>query len=196
MEYQELHETAAKLELIHPSHTSPRAAGVHLYDIIKAMCNDLFPREAYPEWDGLTAEEQQQRAANFTCGFVWEDMLSRAWGAELAPRISDAQCEGIWINPDGVRLDDAGGCVWEYKFTAISSNKRPDEVLRWMMQVKFYCFAMGVLRARFIVLHAEGDYVRPFKRAVKEWEYTFTREELDDNMRAIINYARSKGMIQ
>jgi len=119
-------------------------------------------------------------------GYLWEVSLSKAFAEKVAIRIGELSLDGISMSPDGVSYDDDKGfVVEEYKCTAMSPDKSPAEVVRWMMQVKGYCKAVGTTKCVFRILHLA------FVPVYKVWEITFTRQEIDENWEAITNHART-----
>lgn len=149
-----------------------RSERIHLTSIIHAMETTIA------ETEGRVTDATRMQ---FEKGWLWEVALSRAFGEKAAIRPGEVECEGIVGSPDGVVYE--GGvpvCVEEYKCTALSSAKRPSDVWRWMAQVMGYCYMLGVVWARFRVLHLS------FVPEYRVWDITFTQRELDENWSALL----------
>lgn len=146
-----------------------RSKGLHLTDIIQDMLLVLGKDYKGPD-NPLWAE----------VGFVWEELLSMAWGSALGARPGEVELDGVVMSPDG--LDRAHGILEEYKATWRSTNtvKTPCDEWKWMTQVKAYCKALGVTTVRFRILYLMGDY-RGSGPVYKEFFIEFTSQELDDN---------------
>jgi hypothetical protein len=127
-------------------------------------------------------------------GFIFETMLEQAWRERLGLRVGEIECEGIIGSPDGIGTSPYGPCVEEYKCTWASSTKYPHEEWRYMMQVKAYCYMLGLDQVLFRVLYINGDYKPPMPK-YKTYLYQFDQEEIDTAWFMLKNYAYSEGLL-
>ena len=164
-----------------------RSPGPHLMDIVKDMARELFAAgNKYVDAPDLLQFEK---------GYVWERVLSRAFGDGLAERVGEIECDGIACSPDGVSVDGDGNLVVEeYKCTAMSSNKTPEDIWRWKMQAAGYCHAVGATVAIFRVFNIQGDY-KNFMPTYNVWRLEFTEAEVEDTWQSITAHARHMGVI-
>lgn len=133
--------------------------------------------------------EDEEAMMQFEKGYLWEVALSRAFGEKAAIRIGEVERDGIIGSPDGINYDDDGEMfVEEYKATTFSSNRTPDSIWTWMMQVKGYCAMLGTVKAVMRVLYLCGNY-HPLVPQYVAVEYTFTQTEIDENWACIVNQA-------
>jgi len=154
----------------------PRSPGLHLTDIIvdivkpKTSDNDLFKEP----------------------GFIWEELLSFAFGQSLADRPGEIVVDGIAMSPDG--MDWENWVVHEYKVTWRSTNKLPVDNAYWMMQLKGYCKGLGATAAKMRILYLMGNY-RGSGPQYTVWEMQFSKLEIDENWEAIVNHAKFRGWL-
>lgn len=180
MEYQEI-----SVPQFQTLNLAPRSEGLHLSDVLNDIERVLFKDEA-------------ERKSNFNnpywaeIGFLWERLLELAWKDMLGKRPGEVVRDGIICSPDGECVKD--GYIEEYKCTWKSTKKKPWEIWRWMVQVKSYCYVMGVNMVMFHVLHVNGDY--SFFRGntdggpeYKQYMILFTDNELQDNWNMIKDHA-------
>jgi hypothetical protein len=156
-----------------------RAEGCHLTDITRYVMDTIDPITTKFDNPQLTME----------MGFIWEDLLSLVLGNRLGKRISDVQRNGIYLNPDGLGADPLirhSLAVEEYKCTWRSVNRLPTENIRWMMQVKAYCHALGIPVAVMHNLHVNGNYKGSGPLPVS-YRIEFTNQELKDNWAVILD---------
>lgn len=184
MKITELHE-----ELVAESGV-PRSPGLHLSDIIDDFLNTLYPAQQFKDQGEAT------RQANFEKGFIWEEVLSRAYAARHIARPDEIICDGVACSPDGINLDDpANPILEEYKCTNYSSKRPPDDNLRWILQVKGYCYVVGVNKCIFRVLYLQGDYREHRHTLPKFYTIEFSDIELQENWDMLIKHAKAKGML-
>ena len=164
-----------------------RSPGLHVSDVIRSILVDLGrleKKDTFTESDMITMER----------GFVWEQMLSMAWGQLIGARIGEVECEGIALSPDGISFDPDGPIIDEYKCTLKSAKSPPEDNMAWMMQIKAYCYACECLKARLWVWYMKGEYKPPF-HVFRVYGLEFTERELVENWTMIINQAKAKGML-
>lgn len=170
-----------------------RAPGCHLMQVVNDLNNIIYPKQAYPEWDSMSAEDQRQTLLLWETGFLWEDVCSLAFGSRLAERPGQICVDGIWCSADGVDYEE--GIIHEYKATWGSMAKGIESRWRWMMQAKGYCHAYGMTAARFHVLWICGDYGRPIKPKYKSYDVEFGAMEVQESWRLVLNHAKKKGWV-
>ena len=179
-----------------------RADGCHLGQVIKDLEGIISPRKVKEDVDAMTEQQRAELMLLWETGFLWEDVLSQAYGRRLAYRPAEVCVDGIYCNADGLALDGEDWLIEEYKATFASSSKGIDSNWRWMTQVKGYCYAYSqshdttITRARFRVLWMVGDYSRPFKRQYKVYQVQFSWQEIGETWRMIVGHARRKGWVQ
>jgi hypothetical protein len=162
-----------------------RSTGVHLMDVVKDMAGELFNT-------GSKYIDSAPDFLQFEKGYVWERVLSRAFGDEMASRPGEIVCDGIACSPDGVTVDP-DGClvVEEYKCTTMSSNKSPEAIWTWKMQAMGYCHVVGTTVVVFRVFYLMGDY-KGMKPVYVVWRLEFTENEIEDGWMSIVNHAKNK----
>jgi len=176
-----------------------RTLGVcHLSDVINSMAVDLFNVTYRGEGD------EEARQLQFEKGFVWERALEKAYGEGMAMRPGEFNLDGIYCSPDGLNysiilqtgevLDTL--VLEEYKATALSSNKTPDDSAFWkyVLQMKAYCYVTGCNHAVLRVFHVRGDY-KDNTPAYNVWGFEFNERELRENWVSIVNHAKAKGWV-
>ena len=167
-----------------------RLEGLHLTHVIAAIERETGQAK-YADGE-ITAET----LVRFEKGFVWERALSRAFAENLPYRPPSMVYDGITCSPDGIAYDESavvprGGAIMEYKCTSMRPDKTPVHIPRWLMQVKGYCYVFGIPRAVFLVLHTSigmEDFC--------VYSLDFTDDELERNWASIVNFARSRGMLE
>lgn len=158
---------------------------LHLSDIYTDLENTLFPKDSSADMTNpLWAET----------GFLWETVLSNALGQRhIGTRPGEVELDGIVGSPDG--YDQDTGILDEYKCTWKSiKNAHPENIWRWMVQVKGYCKMLGTTTVRFHILYLMGDY-RGSGPLYRSYLFSFTQREIDDNWSMLVNHAKSKGWL-
>lgn len=164
-----------------------RSPGLHLTDII----DDLLATLGIDQYG--TPLDEQTRQTYFEGGFIGErfieEQLSRLYGERAPERLGEIEKDGILGSPDGREHD---GRVAEYKFTRKSASKTPDQNIRWMMQIKGYCWMCGTLGAVLRGIYYNGNYRDIGHPLPLRYDFTFTKRELQENWISILNHARGK----
>lgn len=170
-----------------------RSPGCHLSDVLTGLGEELF-RIPGKNRDGCVVDANT--LLQFEKGFLWEVVLSRAFGEKAAARPGEIVCDGIACSPDGVGVDEDGELVVEeYKCTTMSSNKAPDQLWRWRWQAGAYCHVVGATRAVFRVLYLCGDY-KLFVPTYRVYRLTFGETELEEIWEAVVGFAKRKGWVK
>ena len=193
--------TPVQLKLNFESSGGPRSKGLHLSDIYGALLRDMEP-ERYGRGDDPTDR--------FELGFALEHMLELGLRARGAFR-PEEHCteEGIYFSPDMILEEDDKIILGEIKCTWLSSKDVPREPRidsfppkfeKYFIQMKGYCYNLGTPYARLFVFFVNGRYDcrnrdQPPTPELLVWDITFTAQEMEENWRMIINYAKHKGML-
>jgi hypothetical protein len=168
--------------------TVGRSEGCHLSDVIRDLLETLYKTQG--------TVSQKEFSLQYEKGYLWEVALSQAFGEKAAIRPGEIICDGIACSPDGIQVDGNGNIiVEEFKATTMSANKPLQDIQRWMMQIKAYCFVMETNRAIMRIFYMMGDYktMVPQYRVV---EFKFEDYELEENWIAILNHARYRGWVK
>ena len=157
---------------------------LHLSDIYTDLENTLFPRDTSADMNNpLWAE----------VGFLWEDVLTRSLADHCSERPGEVELDGIVGSPDG--YDKSTGILDEYKCTWKSiNNAHPENVWKWMTQVKGYCKMLGTNTVRFHILYIMGNY-RGSGPLYRSYLFTFTDIEIEENWSMLVNHAKSRGWL-
>lgn len=165
-----------------------RSAGVHLSQIYMDIENTLAPREEM---------EQTQLSAYRAAGFLWEYVFSQAMAASMESdtlvRPGEVEMDGIIGSPDLYNVQN--GKVADTKATWKSARKLENLekfFWSWLMQIKGYCWMMGVQEAEVYIFCVNGDYKPPAPKAY-QIDLKFSVHELRQNWDMIKNHARSRG---
>jgi hypothetical protein len=154
-------------------------------------------------------------------GLAWETALEAA--LKVRPTFDGEQierpgelltAEGIAFNPDLLivttdppkSLEDGWTGtvrVGEIKLKWMSSKDAPrvetssfpSKYDKDFTQMKAYCYHVGTRFARYYVFYVNGQYKPPFPHEPYVWDIEFTQEELEDEWRMLLNFARSEGML-
>lgn len=166
-----------------------RTPGLHLSDILTDIARDLDPRRY---------KDGPLDMVKIESGFTFERVLETAFLSRRVDIVRPGEIEedGILMSPDGIDMSEPDWVLEEFKFTWMSDRDAPhaQKFAKWLWQMKSYCRALRILRARLRALFANGDY-RGSGPTYKVWEFRFTPEELDENWRMVIGHARMKGML-
>ncbi len=161
-----------------------RTRGLHLSDII----SDLLEKSGLG-YKGKGFVDMQLTAE---IGLLWEDVLAYVMGEKYAESPGEIEKDGIIMTPDGVGPDPVGLVpivVEEYKATWKSTRTHPNEVVRYMMQVKGYCQAVETNTAIMHVFYIVGDY-KGSGPMYRRCRLTFTDKELWENWEMIRKHAK------
>lgn len=157
---------------------------LHLSDIYTDLENTLFPKTTTADLNNpLWAE----------VGFLWEDVLTKSLANHCSDRPGEIELDGIIGSPDGY---DPDTCILdEYKCTWKSTkNAHPENVWKWMTQVKGYCKMLNVTTVRFHILYIMGDY-RGSGPLYKSYIFSFTQREINENWAMLVNHAKARNWL-
>lgn len=162
----------------------PRSPGLHVTDVIHYLDTKLHGPHKGPGFSDLPLTME--------CGFLWEDLLGHILADRYVIRPPELTCDGIALSPDGIGPDPDGlvpAVLEEYKFTWMSTNKPPEKVWRWMIQIQCYLHATQLTVALLRVLYVMGDY-RGSGPLYRVFRLTFTPDELLQTWTMILNYKK------
>jgi len=136
---------------------------LHLTTVIKSIQEEMG-------W-GYKGKGFEDIGLTMSIGFLWEDVLSHAFGERLGARIGEVEMDGIVGSPDGLGLDDPSfECdMWptispnsvvleEYKCTWKSTKNSPHTDWYYMTQVMSYARMLGVDTTIMHMAYLMGDY--------------------------------------
>lgn len=177
MRLTELTVDVADLNTISSEQLQPRSVGLHVSQIIR----HILVTSGLEEQSDFTEDDLNQFAI---IGRLWEQMLADAvFKAPRYQRPGEIECDGIYGSPDAVDTEDCA--LVEYKVTWKSSNRAIESFFKYMLQVKAYCYMLGLTKCRLYVCFICGNYKPPLPQ-FKAWEIDFSPHELKDNWRTIV----------
>jgi hypothetical protein len=201
--------------------TGDRSPGLHASTIYNSLYQELEPKRytADTPFDmarmdlGLTIEDmieegwkrrhQSERPGEFMTeegiafspdGITFEPPrtllteLKVTWMSCRECPISEAQSEQTKAFLAGKELKLP--VTWD----GVSAANFPPKLSKYFTQMKFYTRNLDLEWARLIVLFINADY-RPSRPVVLAWDFLFTKRELEENHRMLINHAKHKGML-
>lgn len=185
---------------------------LHMSTIYNALYKKLEPRRYT---DGPMNEVCVE------LGLAWETALEAAlkvrptFDGEVIERPGELlTAEGIAFNPDLIIYSPVKDeehyeygtdmRVGEIKLKWMSSRDAPrepvtsfpDKYSKDFCQMMAYCYHVGTRFARYYVFYVNGKYAPPLPHEPLVWDIEFTQDELEDNWRALVNFARSEGMLK
>jgi hypothetical protein len=173
-----------------------RTAGVHLTDIIHDM-EKAIGKNRNPK--GMDEEQLEKYRL---IGFVWEDVttsvINRGRPGDRPGLIRPGEIthDGIIMTPDAVDLDSDPPVLEEWKCTWRSmARDLESENWHWFVQIKAYCYALGLTSANLRILYVNGDY-RPPVPKTQGYKLEFNQRELQENWQMLLSHAKSKGWLE
>ena len=151
-----------------------RTVGVHVSSIIRNIGIKIGTNK------GNTFSEDDLNSFA-VIGRLWERVLADLlFPPPQYERVGEIEADGIIGSPDCV--DTQNWSDVEMKVTWVSSKDfiNRQKFREYLYQCKAYCYMLGMVRARLIVLHVCGNYAPPVP-VTKEYDLTFTTQELRDN---------------
>ncbi len=171
-----------------------RGKGLHASDIYGDFKKKINPKRYKDPMPPATLD------LLFMIGLAWEQYLEKVLKAqgELVDRPGELESpEGIKYSPDLLIVngcDRIGEIKATYKSsrTCIPGHKQFDD--DYLYQTKLYCHWTEIPRVRYYVLFLHGDWRRVLID-FKMWDLEFTKRELLDNHRMMMNHAREQEML-
>jgi hypothetical protein len=191
-----------------------RTKGLHMSELYGAYYKAVEP-ERFTQ-DDITPDIKLK----FELGFALERMLEEGLKERLALNGSGRPGEfvepehGIIYSPD-LLLFNGVTRLGEIKLTWMSSKEVPREAMssngfpprfdKYFTQMKLYCRALEICDARLIAFFVNGDYAYkqkankgksvPSGPELLAWDLQFTRREMDEEWRTIMNHAKHVGLL-
>jgi hypothetical protein len=105
----------------------------------------------------------------------------------------DGESTSIVKHKNGVPIYDT--VVHEFKATYKSTKTVGNLTGEWMWlsQMMAYCKALNTTYAMMHTLFINGDYQFPLSPLKKIWFLEFTKQEIDDNWKLLMQYKKHKG---
>lgn len=150
----------------------------------------------------------EQLDAFASIGFLWERILEDTLGSITISgdpsryfRPGEVEMDGLLATPDYADLDFRGDGtnqlgLEEWKVSWSSVRKLADyegNFWRWLVQMKWYCRALGTVHARQRILFIVGDWRESIAPVCKVLEFEFSEQELEENWAMITGHAKRKG---
>lgn len=180
-----------------------RSEGLHASRIIQALKVGLGKQKE----SDITHDQLEEFG---TIGFLWERVLELTLASLVVDsnpgrycRLGELELDGIYLTPDYADLDfcsdgsnvlglEEWKCSW-------SSYRKGDDLEKhfwhWLTQIKGYCHALEINRARLRCLFIAGDWKGDITPRCRQFEFEFTSMELRDNWSMLKNHAKSKGWL-
>jgi hypothetical protein len=178
-----------------------RTPGVHVTDCIAKIMAKVDP-ETYGSEIPV-----QHRGAYREAGFTWEELLSKHFAHRQRRRREpefvrpgEQQCDGLIGTPDWIGLDAfhiQGPFLLESKFTwksLVGFDLDSKKFLGWQLQMKAYCYMMGLRWAVLDTLFVNGGYT-DMKPVRQVRHIHFDDRELKDNWTSLLNTAKKEGWL-
>lgn len=182
-----------------------RSEGLHASQIWTDLAAGIDKSKRSP----ITQDKLQDFGA---LGFLWEKVLEKTLASMVMESDHEGrymrpgeQCiDGIYLTPDYVDLDFLANGTWqigceEWKVRWCSYRKADDlEKNFWLIlvQLKAYCRAINTNFARLRMLFVVGNWKDDITPKLREFELTFSDQELADNWSMLVNHARRRGWLK
>ena len=167
---------------------------LHVTTVMKAISEEMG-------W-GYKGKGFEDIGLTMSIGFLWEDVLSLAYGNRLGARIGEVELDGIIGSPDGIGLDDpefecdiwpkidSGNVVLEeYKATWKGSKNSPIQDWYYVTQIMSYCTMLNLDTVIMHMVYLMGNYKGSgpqYRRA----RIVFNQYELQQNWDMILTAAK------
>jgi hypothetical protein len=163
---------------------------LHASDIYNAYYEKTDPHEGENDPDLL-----------FACGLAWEQYFEKTIIANGVQCFRPGELIGEWkgrdiaYSPDLI-LVNGKDRIGEIKFTWKSSRLKPGDrkFNKYLTQGKMYAYFTGIPRVTWFINHVRGDYVKQHFAQLKVWEVEFTKREILDEMRTMMNFAEEEDL--
>lgn len=169
----------------------------------KLHISDLYNR--YHE--GLSNAKKYKGETNplyYEAGLAWELMLERGLKERMAvSRPGELTTpEGIVYSPDLILFEDDHTILGEIKLTWMSckempkspADSLPSKFDKYLTQMLAYAHNLETPYARLIAFFVNGDYIDRVPQLLA-WDFTFTKREMEENWRRLLNVAKAEGML-
>lgn len=179
--------------------TLPRTPGLHMSTCYNDFYCDLEPKR----FDRHSAPDPLKLEA----GLALESVLEEGLKARMTERPGEfvEPEHGIIYSPDLI-IFNGETRLGEIKLTWMSSREVPREEAhsfpekfsKWFTQMKLYARCLDTPHARLLAFFVNGLYDRGRGGGRPEllaWDILFTKRELDDEWRTIMNHSKRKGLL-
>lgn len=169
---------------------------IHMSDIYGRYFDVIKPRKFNEK---ITEAKDLYMEAGLSFETVLEDAIkARLSGQRPGELVTE---EGIYYSPDLILYNHVTR-LGEIKVTWMSntevprepSNGWPPKFDKYFVQMMAYCYHLETPYARLYAFFVNGDY-RPPRPELLAFDIEFTKRELDENWRKLLNVARTEGMI-
>jgi hypothetical protein len=171
----------------------------------KLHMSDIYGRY-YELWDKrkFNQDIQDAKPLYMEAGLAFESLLEDALKKRLAgERPGELVTENnIVYSPDLIIFDSGITRLGEIKVTWMSLKDIPDEECnsfppkfnKYFTQMMLYCHALETPYSRLIGFFVNGNYKPPAPQ-LRAWDIEFTKREIDEEWRKMMNFARTEGML-
>jgi hypothetical protein len=181
--------------------TSNRKPGdIHLGQIIHHLYAKIEGKSAEkPVGDALTSMNIKM-SIGVAFEYLLERVLSLVYPSTKLVKLESICEDGIWMTPD--RYDVEEELVEEWKATWFSSKKAAttkelvDHFWYWQIQIRAYCRAMKVKKAKLRVWFINGNYAPPRPIPPRTFYFEFTDQDLDENWEMVLRTAKEIGLFK
>lgn len=155
----------------------------HISHVINKLCLALGHYER--------GEDDSRPISLMETGSAFQDAVATALAHRWAQNSPHRYLEPGELEKDGLigtpdLYDVIDECIIEIKYTKISARHDPESEKFWKywVQLKAYCYMMGVTKGRLHVGHVNGNY-RDIDIVYNVWEDDFTVSDLWENWRML-----------
>jgi hypothetical protein len=172
--------------IISEEQSASRTLGVHVSSIIRNIGIAIGTNKG----NTFTEGDLNQFAI---IGRLWERVLSEVlFSPPRYERIGEIERDGIIGSPDCVDTENWSDVELKVTWVSAKGFTERQKFREYLYQCKAYCYILGMARARLIVLHICGNYAPPVPIA-KEYDLTFTAQELTENWRMLLANVPKEG---
>jgi hypothetical protein len=186
-----------------------RSKGLHMSDLYGDYYRSADP-EKYDKRDAK-GNKLPYDTAKMELGMAFEDILepllaTRLFGSRPKEQKIRINARGeidpkgaitLYFSPDHVFFVEGETTLGEFKCTWYSSRgapRIPKKFGIWITQMKLYCHALDLTKARLYVFFVNSDYKPPTPKLLA-WEFTFTQAECAEEWGIIMRHAVEKGLL-
>lgn len=210
------------LTLAAPAEGYVRSPGLHMSEIYGSLFKEKDP-EKFDKRD-KNGNPIPFDLAKMEMGLRFEEMLEAALRKSLFGRrpgeyvtehavdcphrkrkLKEGLCcpcgAGVAYSPDYLFIieDEEDPVLGEFKLTWYSSKGAPEieKFDKWIVQIKSYCYHLGIRKARLYVFFVNGKYPKggPPTPELRAWHLEFNERELVSNWLMLVRHANKKGML-
>jgi hypothetical protein len=188
--------TPATLEFKLAMSDPKRGKGLHASDVYGSFYKQLYPAKY--------GDKQSDPDLLFALGLAWEQYLEKALIANGVLCIRPGELIGEWEGKEVKYSPDLLICngedrLGEIKLTWMSSRTcKPGHknFEKYLSQGRIYAYFTGIHKVRYFVLHVVGDWAANRMPQMHVWDVEFTKQELRQEMRMLMNHAQTEGLFE